>query len=108
MGTKRKSSEGAVSKTAKLPPKRKVVARPAGVEAAVKPKTRSAGAPAPETPRTVAPATPGVPPGIQLAPEIVAVRAYFISEQRKAEGRQGDSMSDWLEAERQLLAEGQP
>ena len=53
------------------------------------------------------PATPGVPEGTQLAPEVIALRAYFISEQRKAEGREGDSLSDWLEAERQLLSEKQ-
>jgi hypothetical protein len=107
MGTTRKSSEGAVSKAAKLPPKRKVVVRPAAVESAVKPKARKAAAPKAETAKAIATVTPGLPPGSQLAPEVVALRAYFISERRKAEGREGDSMSDWLEAERQLLTESQ-
>jgi hypothetical protein len=102
MGTKRTSSEGAVTKPAKLPPKRKVVVRPAAVEAATKPKTRTAKSIL-ETPA----AHPGIPRGTQLAPEVIALRAYFISEQRRAEGREGDPLTDWLEAERQLLSEGQ-
>ena len=101
MGTKRTSSEGAVSKAAKLPPKRKVVVRPAAVESAVKSKARKAA-------MSAAPAAiPGLPAGTQLAPEVIALRAYFIAEQRHAEGKPGDSLSDWLEAERQLLSENQ-
>ena len=37
--------------------------------------------------------------------EDVALRAYFISEKRRAQGLSGDEHEDWLEAERQLLAE---
>jgi hypothetical protein len=104
MGTTRKSSEGAVSKAAKLPPKRKVLVKPAAVEAAVKPKARKAAVKA-EVPKTTIIASPGLPESVQLAPEVVALRAYFISEQRAALGKPGDSMTDWLEAERQLLSE---
>jgi len=103
MGTKRTSSEGAVTKPAKLPPKRKVVVRPAAVETATKPKARTDAKGIMEAPA----AHPGVPRGTQLAPEVIALRAYFISEQRRAEGREGDPLTDWLEAERQLLSEGQ-
>jgi hypothetical protein len=35
----------------------------------------------------------------------VALRAYFISEKRRAEGLPGDEHQDWLEAERQITAE---
>ena len=35
----------------------------------------------------------------------VALRAYFIAEKRGKAGLPGDSTSDWVEAERQLLAE---
>lgn len=35
----------------------------------------------------------------------IAVRAYFISEQRQKIGRTGDHLSDWIEAEKQLKAE---
>src|SRR5688500_2637887 len=104
MGTKRTSSEGAVSKAAKLPPKRKVIVRPAAVESAVKPKARNGAS---ESPSPIPVTTPAIPVGTQLAPEVIALRAYFICEQRKAEGREGDSLSDWLEAERQLLPENQ-
>jgi hypothetical protein len=34
--------------------------------------------------------------------EVIAVRAYFICQQRLAAGLPGDSFGDWLEAERQL------
>jgi len=35
----------------------------------------------------------------------VALRAYFISEKRRAEGLPGDEHQDWLEAERQIIVE---
>jgi hypothetical protein len=38
-------------------------------------------------------------------PDDVALRAYFISEKRRAHGLPGDEHHDWIEAERQLLAE---
>ena len=41
----------------------------------------------------------------EIAQEIIAVRAYFISERRLAAGIPGDSFGDWLEAERQLRDE---
>lgn len=34
--------------------------------------------------------------------EQIAVRAYFISEQRQREGGEGNHLTDWMEAERQL------
>lgn len=40
-----------------------------------------------------------------LSAEDIAVRAYFIGENRQALGLEGDSESDWLEAERQLTSE---
>lgn len=47
-----------------------------------------------------------VPP---LAPAIptdeIALRAYFIAQNRRANGIPGDELSDWVEAERQLLSE---
>jgi hypothetical protein len=35
----------------------------------------------------------------------IALRAYFISEKRRAHGLPGDEHQDWVEAERQLLQE---
>lgn len=40
--------------------------------------------------------------------EDVALRAYFISEKRRTDGLPGDEHQDWIEAERQLVAESQP
>lgn len=41
----------------------------------------------------------------QPTAEEIQLRAYFISENRQKLGLPGDSESDWIEAERQLLAE---
>lgn len=40
-----------------------------------------------------------------LSTDDIALRAYFIAEKRQLEGTPGDSQNDWIEAERQLLAE---
>ncbi len=37
--------------------------------------------------------------------EDIAFRAYLIGEKRQQQGISGDSLSDWIEAERQLLGE---
>ena len=37
--------------------------------------------------------------------EALELRAYFISEKRQIAGLPGDAHQDWIEAERQLLAE---
>lgn len=37
--------------------------------------------------------------------EMIAVRAYFLAENRQASGHPGDHAADWHEAERQLRAE---
>jgi hypothetical protein len=37
--------------------------------------------------------------------EDIALRAYFIAEKRQQLGLPGDSLGDWVEAERQLLGE---
>lgn len=41
----------------------------------------------------------------KLKQEQIAVRAYFISQQRQQMGLAGDHLSDWMEAERQLMGE---
>jgi DUF2934 family protein len=41
----------------------------------------------------------------QPSSEQVALRAYFIAERRKSLGIHGDETSDWVAAERELLAE---
>jgi len=37
--------------------------------------------------------------------EQIALRAYFISERRQQLGWEGDHLSDWMDAERQLREE---
>ncbi len=37
--------------------------------------------------------------------EQIALRAYFISERRQQLGWEGDPVSDWTDAEQQLMAE---
>jgi len=37
----------------------------------------------------------------------IALRAYFIAERRRAQGLAGDQHQDWLEAEREIIAETQ-
>jgi len=44
-------------------------------------------------------------PGPAFTRDDVALRAYFISEKRRAHGLPGDEHQDWIEAERQLVAE---
>lgn len=41
----------------------------------------------------------------QPSSEQVALRAYFIGERRRSLGIHGDETSDWVAAERELLAE---
>jgi hypothetical protein len=41
----------------------------------------------------------------QPSSEQVALRAYFIGERRRSLGIPGDETSDWVAAERELLAE---
>jgi len=43
----------------------------------------------------------------KLAQEHIALRAYFISEERQRTGRDGNHLSDWMEAERQLMREAE-
>ena len=40
-----------------------------------------------------------------LSQEQIALRAYFISERRQQLGWDGDPISDWIEAEQQLMDE---
>jgi hypothetical protein len=42
---------------------------------------------------------------IVISNEDIALRAYFLSEARRARGQWGDETGDWIEAERQLRAE---
>ncbi len=54
---------------------------------------------------TTKPKAPVAPAAPSYTHEDVALRAYFIAEKRRSQGIHGDEHQDWLEAERQLLAE---
>ena len=43
---------------------------------------------------------------VHVTHEAIELRAYFIGENRRMFGQEGDSRHDWLEAERQLRFEG--
>jgi hypothetical protein len=76
--------EGATGPTPKAPRKKKAAATHTGNGAAVFSGNGSVGS---------------------VSAEDIAVRAYFISEHRRALGLGGSSETDWLEAERQLRSE---
>jgi hypothetical protein len=110
MAKKNETNSKPVVPTAAAPstPAIPVPAKRALKPAAAKPKTVSK---APKTP-AAAKAKRGVKPKAPVAPaapaythEDVALRAYFISEKRRSQGLHGDEHHDWLEAERQLVAE---
>jgi DUF2934 family protein len=44
----------------------------------------------------------------QLNKDQVALHAYFIAERRRGLGMAGDQISDWVQAERELLSELRP
>ncbi len=81
------------------PAKRAVKSAPAKPPAAVK-KATNGTKPAKAA---VAPKRAAKAPG--YTNDDVALRAYFIAEKRRHLGQPGDERHDWLEAERQLLAE---
>lgn len=41
----------------------------------------------------------------EFTPEVIAVRAYFLAEKRRALGQSPDPTHDWLQAEAEIFAE---
>jgi hypothetical protein len=60
------------------------------------------------TGRSAKPRQPALSKALSPSNEEIQLRAYFISERRHRLGLPGDTSSDWLEARRQLVAEGVP
>ena len=99
MVNRQKKTEGAGKVAATEAPKRRTTPK-----AAAPPRTAVVEVTAKTAkPRKKAASAP-VPAPI-LRQEDIALRAYFISEKRQQQGLPGDSLSDWVEAEVQLLAE---
>ncbi len=106
MVNKREKTEGAKT-AATTAPKRRTVTKPKAAAATRIEETAPVAKPAK---KTTVPAPAIVPAsgssnGIALRQEDVAFRAYLIGEKRQQLGQPGDSLSDWVEAERQLIGE---
>ena len=54
------------------------------------------------------PAAPRKKKEVRPTQEDLALRAYFLAEKRQKLGLPGDALADWIEAERQLVAESGP
>jgi len=74
---------------------------PVAVAAKTKPGAKAVKAPAAKAKRNTKAPAPAKP---RYTREDVALRAYFISEKRRAHGLPGSEHQDWLEAERQIYA----
>ena len=100
--TSTKTAKPAVKKVSK--PAKKVAAKSTTASAV---KTKKVTAKAPATPKTSSAPAQAAP--VEQAPVIpreeIQLRAYFISERRETMGWPGNSSTDWIEAEAQLVAE---
>ena len=96
MVNKQEKNEGAKKPAATTAPKSRVATKP-------KAATRTAGAVT--AAKTAAPAKTKVAKAATIRQEDIAFRAYLIGEKRQQLGLPGDSLGDWVEAERQLLGE---
>ena len=93
MVNKRTKNEGAKKTATTTAPKRRAATKPK-VAARTTGETPSARRVQKKTAET-----------ISIRQDDIALRAYFIAERRQQLGLPGDSLGDWIEAERQLLGE---
>ena len=105
MVNKNEKTEGAKKVAATTAPKGRVTSKP-------KAATRAKGdAPATKAVKTVTaikaakPTKKTAAKPAAIRQEDIAFRAYLIGEKRQQQGISGDSLSDWVEAEQQLLGE---
>lgn len=96
MVNKRQKTERASTKGTGAAPKSRVATK-------AKPATRIVtAAPAAKAAKPAKAKTAKLP---TLSTDDIALRAYFIAEKRQQLGLPGDSLSDWVEAEAQLISE---
>lgn len=98
------------AKTAKTTEPARPAKTPAGSEAKPKsPRKRASKGDTTAAVGSASAASPsnsaGIPFFYEVTHEMIAVRAYFLSENRNANGIPGDHGGDWHEAERQLRSE---
>jgi hypothetical protein len=99
MVNKRQKTEGAASKATTAAPKSRVATK-------AKPIARTAAAaPAPTSVKAAKPAKAKAAKLPTLSTDDIALRAYFIAEKRQQLGLPGDSLSDWVQAEAELISE---
>lgn len=96
MVNKNEKNAGIKTKATKAAPKTRAASKP---KTAVRSEGGMATAQPAKAKTTKAQATGGV------RQDDIAVRAYLIAEKRQQLGLPGDSLGDWVEAERQLLGE---
>lgn len=105
MGTKNNITLDSAANAAQLAsPKQPNGTAPMAGETAIDKQKRSARA---ETDKPAAGTNAAPAPVRGLTQEDIALRAYFIGEHRRARALPGDQHQDWLEAERQIIAETQ-
>jgi len=104
-----KSKSAATSKPVKTAKSAKPATKPAAAKAPAKKAaaaSKSASKPAKPAPvPAAAPAKTAKPAQPTVSRDEIALRAYYIGERRQTMGWPGDSSSDWIEAEAQLVAE---
>ena len=96
MVNKNEKNAGAKTKAAKEAPKSRVATKP-------KTATRADGGLAKSKLAQAKAGKDEAASGVRQ--DDIAVRAYLIAEKRQQLGLPGDSLGDWIEAERQLLCE---
>lgn len=96
MVNKREKNEGAKKVAATSAPKSRVASKP-------KAAARTTGTA--RTAKVAKPAAKKPAKASAVRQEDIAFRAYLIGEKRQQLGLPGDAVSDWVEAERQLLSE---
>ena len=96
MVNKREKNEGAKKTAASTAPKSRVASKPKAVARAVS---------AEPAVKAAEPAKKKAAKPVTIRQEDITFRAYLIGEKRQQLGLPGDSLGDWVEAERQLLGE---